>query len=115
MRAMGGQDCYMGKGDCGVAFLGLVEGAGGIRMGGESGRNWLELGYALESMGMSRILDDERVGAESAGPATLDLRSQPTDQDPMVQHDAGFLARSGRHPERVAGLEDWLAGRMERG
>jgi phytanoyl-CoA hydroxylase len=45
---------------------------------------------------------------------SVDLRYQPTDQDPMSQHGAGFLARSRRHPERVATLEDWLAGRPER-
>ncbi|SDS49065.1 phytanoyl-CoA dioxygenase family protein [Microlunatus soli] len=44
---------------------------------------------------------------------SVDLRYQPTDQDPMPQHGAGFLARSRRHPERVAGLEDWLAERPE--
>ncbi|MDQ3813959.1 MAG: hypothetical protein M3347_08410 [Armatimonadota bacterium] len=26
---------------------------------------------------------------------------QPTDQDPMPQHGAGFLARSGQHPRRM--------------
>ena len=45
---------------------------------------------------------------------SVDLRYQPTDQDPMPQHGAGFLARSRRHPERVATLEDWLAERPER-
>lgn len=40
---------------------------------------------------------------------SLDLRYQPTDQDPMPRHGAGFLARSYRYPERVAALEDWLA------
>jgi len=44
---------------------------------------------------------------------SVDLRYQPTDQDPMPQHGAGFLARSRAHPERVATLEDWLAGRPE--
>ena len=44
---------------------------------------------------------------------SVDLRYQPTDQDPMPQHGAGFLARSIRHPERVATLEDWLANRPE--
>jgi phytanoyl-CoA hydroxylase len=44
---------------------------------------------------------------------SVDLRYQPTDQDPMVQHGIGFLARSRRHPERVATLEDWLAERPE--
>ena len=45
---------------------------------------------------------------------SVDLRYQPTDQDPMPGHGAGFLARSASHPERVATLEDWLAGRPER-
>ncbi len=44
---------------------------------------------------------------------SVDLRYQPTDQDPMAQHGAGFLARSKEHPERVATLEDWLANRPE--
>jgi phytanoyl-CoA hydroxylase len=44
---------------------------------------------------------------------SVDLRYQPTDQDPMPQHGAGFLARSKRYPERVATLEDWLAQRPE--
>lgn len=44
---------------------------------------------------------------------SLDLRYQPTDQDPMPEHGIGFLARSRRHPERVADLEDWLALRPE--
>ncbi len=46
---------------------------------------------------------------------SVDLRYQPTDQDPMPQHGAGFLARSRRHPERVATLADWLAERPEHG
>jgi ectoine hydroxylase-related dioxygenase (phytanoyl-CoA dioxygenase family) len=46
---------------------------------------------------------------------SVDLRYQPTDQDPMAQHGAGFLARSYLHPERVATLGDWLAGRPEHG
>lgn len=44
---------------------------------------------------------------------SVDLRYQPTDQDPMPQHGAGFLARSRKFPERIAALEDWLAGRPE--
>ena len=44
---------------------------------------------------------------------SVDLRYQPTDQDPMVQKGIGFLARSRLHPERVATLEDWLAERPE--
>jgi len=45
---------------------------------------------------------------------SVDLRYQPTDQDPMPQHGAGFLARSARFPERVATLEDWMESRPER-
>lgn len=45
---------------------------------------------------------------------SVDLRYQPTDQDPMPQHGVGFLARSHLHPERVATLDDWLHNRMER-
>ncbi|MBW7453555.1 phytanoyl-CoA dioxygenase family protein [Paenibacillus sepulcri] len=44
---------------------------------------------------------------------SVDLRYQPTDQDPMPQHGAGFLARSYKHPERVATLEDWLNNQPE--
>ncbi|HSI85143.1 MAG: phytanoyl-CoA dioxygenase family protein [Candidatus Methylacidiphilales bacterium] len=44
---------------------------------------------------------------------SCDLRYQPTDQDPMTQHGAGFLVRSRRYPERVADLNDWLARRPE--
>ena len=44
---------------------------------------------------------------------SVDLRYQPTDQDPMPQHGAGFLARSDAHPDRVAKLDDWLANRTE--
>lgn len=42
---------------------------------------------------------------------SVDLRYQPTDQDPMPHHGTGFLARSYRYPERVAMLDDWLAYR----
>jgi phytanoyl-CoA hydroxylase len=44
---------------------------------------------------------------------SVDLRYQPTDQDRMAGHGAGFLARSRKHPERVADLEDWLGNRPE--
>ena len=44
---------------------------------------------------------------------SVDLRYQPTDQDPMPQHGVGFLARSHKHPERVATVDDWLAKRAE--
>ena len=45
---------------------------------------------------------------------SVDLRYQPTDQDPMPGHGAGFLARSRDHPDQVATLEDWLVGRLGR-
>ena len=38
----------------------------------------------------------------------IDLRYQPTSQDPMLTHGVGFLARSRKRPERVATVEDWL-------
>jgi len=44
---------------------------------------------------------------------SVDLRYQPTDQDPMPHYGAGFLVRSLEHPERVATLDDWLAERPE--
>jgi phytanoyl-CoA hydroxylase len=44
---------------------------------------------------------------------SVDLRYQPTDQDPMPGHGAGFLARSQEHPDRIVTLDDWLAGRLE--
>lgn len=44
---------------------------------------------------------------------SVDLRYQPTDQDPMVNHGAGFLARSCLYPEKVATLEDWLQEKTE--
>lgn len=46
---------------------------------------------------------------------SVDLRYQPTDQDPMVAYGAGFLARSYKYPERIATLEDWFEGRSEHG
>lgn len=44
---------------------------------------------------------------------SVDLRYQPTDQDPMPQHGVGFLARSYEHPERVVTLDDWLSEQPE--
>jgi ectoine hydroxylase-related dioxygenase (phytanoyl-CoA dioxygenase family) len=44
---------------------------------------------------------------------SVDLRYQPTDQDPMEHYGVGFLARSRKYPERVAALDDWLANRPE--
>jgi phytanoyl-CoA hydroxylase len=44
---------------------------------------------------------------------SVDLRYQPTDQDPMAHRGIGFLARSRLYPEHVATLEDWLAERPE--
>jgi ectoine hydroxylase-related dioxygenase (phytanoyl-CoA dioxygenase family) len=46
---------------------------------------------------------------------SVDLRYQPTDQDTMPQHGVGFLARSRINPDRVATLDDWLAGRPDAG
>lgn len=46
---------------------------------------------------------------------SVDLRYQPTDQDRMPGHGAGFLARSAKFPERVATLQDWLECRLEHG
>ena len=45
---------------------------------------------------------------------SVDLRYQPTDQDPMPQHGIGFLARSRKYPKRVATLDDWNAKQPER-
>lgn len=39
---------------------------------------------------------------------SVDLRYQPTNQDPMPQHGAGFLARSHDNPQHVATLDDWM-------
>lgn len=44
---------------------------------------------------------------------SIELRYQPTDQDPMPAYGAGFRARSRRFPERMATLTDWLAERPE--
>lgn len=44
---------------------------------------------------------------------SVDLRYQPVDQDPMTSHGVGFLARSRKHPQTVASLEDWLQYRPE--
>jgi hypothetical protein len=44
---------------------------------------------------------------------SVDLRYQPTDQDPMPAYGIGFLARSEKFPQRVATMADWLAGRPE--
>lgn len=46
---------------------------------------------------------------------SVDLRYQPTDQDPMLELGAGFLARSRREPGHVATLADWQAERVEHG
>jgi phytanoyl-CoA hydroxylase len=43
---------------------------------------------------------------------SVDLRYQPTDQDPMRKYGDGFLVRSRQFPERVAHLDDWLAHRL---
>jgi len=44
---------------------------------------------------------------------SVDLRYQPTDQDPMIEHGIGFLARSSNYPDRIATIDDWLAYRPE--
>ena len=44
---------------------------------------------------------------------SVDLRYQPTEQQRMREYGVGFLARSRQHPERVAHVEDWLAGNDE--
>ena len=44
---------------------------------------------------------------------SVDLRYQPTEQERMREYGVGFLARSRQHPERVAHVEDWLAGHDE--
>jgi phytanoyl-CoA hydroxylase len=44
---------------------------------------------------------------------SVDLHYQPTDQDPMLNHGVGFLARSSKYPEKVAVLTDWLAEKSE--
>ena len=44
---------------------------------------------------------------------SVDLRYQPTDQDPMTEHGVGFLCRSAAHHTRVADVDDWLAFRAE--
>ncbi len=42
---------------------------------------------------------------------SIDLRYQPADQDWMLEKGTGFMARSAMHPETVASVTDWLAGR----
>lgn len=68
--------------------------------------------------GTAILFNDRLVHSSSPNNAdhvrwSVDLRYQPTDQDPLADHGVGFLARSRRHPERVATLEDWLADRPE--
>jgi ectoine hydroxylase-related dioxygenase (phytanoyl-CoA dioxygenase family) len=46
---------------------------------------------------------------------SIDLRYQPTDQDPMPYYGLGFLARSAKFPEKVATLDDWLQDKTEHG
>ena len=60
-----------------------------------------------------RVLHMSTPNLSSSVRWSVDLRYQPTDQDPMPQHGVGFLARSSKYPERVATLEDWLANRPE--
>jgi phytanoyl-CoA hydroxylase len=68
--------------------------------------------------GTAILFNDRLVHCSTANNAdhvrwSVDLRYQPTDQDPMTQHGAGFLVRSRLHPERVATLSDWLDERLE--
>ena len=68
--------------------------------------------------GSAVLFNDRLIHASTPNHSThvrwsVDLRYQPTDQDPMPGHGIGFLARSKKHPQRVARLEDWLAGRMQ--
>lgn len=60
-----------------------------------------------------RLIHSSTPNLSNAVRWSVDLRYQPTDQDPMPSHGAGFLARSHAHPERVATLHDWLEGRLE--
>ncbi len=76
---------------------------------------------ALPMQAGSAVLFNDRL-IHSSTPNTsdhvrwsVDLRYQPTDQDPMSVHGVGFLVRSNLHPERVATLEDWLAEKPEHG
>jgi phytanoyl-CoA hydroxylase len=43
----------------------------------------------------------------------VDLRYQPTDQNPMINHGVSFLARGHTCLGRIADLKDWLANRAE--
>jgi ectoine hydroxylase-related dioxygenase (phytanoyl-CoA dioxygenase family) len=45
---------------------------------------------------------------------SVDLRYQPTNQDPMSAHGAGFLARSRAHPQLVADADDWMSLRPDK-
>jgi len=70
------------------------------------------------STGTAIIFNDRFIHSSGPNGSThirwsVDLRYQPADQDPMRQYGIGFLARSRAHPERVASLDDWRAGRME--
>ena len=44
---------------------------------------------------------------------SVDLRYQPTEQMRMREYGIGFLARSRKYPERVARVDDWMAGNDE--
>ena len=60
-----------------------------------------------------RLIHSSTPNASTRVRWSVDLRYQPTSQDPMPQHGIGFLARSRRAPERVATLDDWLHERAE--
>lgn len=62
-----------------------------------------------------RVLHMSELNRSNGVRWSADLRYQPTDQDPMEQHGAGFLCRSRGKPDRIATLEDWLANRTEHG
>jgi phytanoyl-CoA hydroxylase len=75
-----------------------------------------------EDMAPARAAMAEKVSEIAADLYAGGLVSDTRDSDPFKTRlarlfdgltDADFLARSRRHPERVATREDWLAGRME--
>jgi ectoine hydroxylase-related dioxygenase (phytanoyl-CoA dioxygenase family) len=94
----------------GTGFLALPERV-------TKGRNVLQLPM---SAGSALLFNDRLLHMSTPNNSdhvrwSVDLRYQPTDQDPMPQHGIGFLARSAKHPERVATLQDWREERMEHG
>ena len=55
-----------------------------------------------------RCIHMSKVNNSSTVRWSLDLRYQPTDQDEMLGHGVGFLARSRLFPEQVADRADWI-------